>query len=338
MGAKDHKVGSPINVWQSLSNVFINQASNLKVYWDQVGEIVRAKHDALCDYIDTYIATKQDIISVTLGQILDGTITTEKLDPNALQANVTKLSTNAQDLYGVSNVDDALKGMYSQKKNVVIIDTSGTWTPPRADMLIDVFMIGGGGGGGAGGTSGGGGGGSGRARTVLNFPIKSLTPKSVVIGAGGTSGTNGGNTSFDGIISLYGASASAGSGSIGGTGGTGGGGGGSGYNGGIAGNGGAGASGDCGGGNATAYNAGAGGGAIPYELNGGFCILNGTRFGGGGGGGGLIGGAGALGGGAGASGSSIGGSASAYGSGGGGGAGSGIGGAGFKGCVIIAYN
>ena len=80
MGANNHKVGSPINVWQSLGNVFINQATNLKAYWDQVGEIVRLKHDSLCDFIDTDIATKSELAGVTLGQIADGTITSMKLE------------------------------------------------------------------------------------------------------------------------------------------------------------------------------------------------------------------------------------------------------------------
>ena len=109
MSASNHKVGSPINVWQSLANTFINQSTNLKQWWDQVGEIVRLKHDALCDYIDTDIATKAEVQNITLGQIADGTITTAKLDPNALQANVTKLTTATGNLYGVANVDDALK-------------------------------------------------------------------------------------------------------------------------------------------------------------------------------------------------------------------------------------
>ena len=47
MSAKDHKVGSPINVWQSLGDTFINQSNNLKAYWDQVGEIVIIEHDGL---------------------------------------------------------------------------------------------------------------------------------------------------------------------------------------------------------------------------------------------------------------------------------------------------
>lgn len=109
MSASNHKVGSPIRVWQNLGNTFINQASNLKQWWDQVGEIVRLKHDALCDYIDSDIATKSEVQSITLGEIIDGTITTAKLDPDALQANVTKLTTATGNLYGATNVDDALK-------------------------------------------------------------------------------------------------------------------------------------------------------------------------------------------------------------------------------------
>lgn len=82
MSASNHKVGSPINVWQSLANKFINQSSQLKVYWDKVGEIVREKHDALCDYIDSYIATKQELQQVTIGLIPDGTVTQDKLAPS----------------------------------------------------------------------------------------------------------------------------------------------------------------------------------------------------------------------------------------------------------------
>lgn len=82
MSASNHKVGSPINVWQSLANKFINQSSQLKVYWDKVGEIVREKHDALCDYIDSYIATKQELQDVTIGLIPDGTVTQDKLAPS----------------------------------------------------------------------------------------------------------------------------------------------------------------------------------------------------------------------------------------------------------------
>ena len=80
MSASNHKVGSPITVWQNLGNVFINQANNLKAWWDQVGEIVRLKHDDLCDYIDTDIATKSELQGVILGQIADGSITLSKIE------------------------------------------------------------------------------------------------------------------------------------------------------------------------------------------------------------------------------------------------------------------
>lgn len=111
MSASNHKVGSPIRVWQNLGNTFINQATNLKQWWDQVGEIVREKHDALCDYIDNNIATKTELQNVILGQIADGSVTTAKLAPDALQANVTKLSVSTSSAYGTDNVDSALAFM-----------------------------------------------------------------------------------------------------------------------------------------------------------------------------------------------------------------------------------
>lgn len=138
MSASNHKVGSPINVWQSLANTFINQSTNLKQWWDQVGEIVRVKHDALCDYIDTDIATKSEVQNITLGQITDGTITTAKLDPDALQANVTKLTTATGNLYGVTNVDDALSEIKNPTKLTlpIVLYNAGTVNPDHAVAFL----------------------------------------------------------------------------------------------------------------------------------------------------------------------------------------------------------
>lgn len=122
MGANNHKVVNAINVIQSLPDRVVGSAQTLKAMFDNVGEIVRLKHNALCDYIDTDIATKAEVQGVTLGQIADGTITTAKLDPNALQANVTKIGAGNITAYGVGNVDASLDklrraiyyGKYSQ--------------------------------------------------------------------------------------------------------------------------------------------------------------------------------------------------------------------------------
>lgn len=109
MPASNHKVGSPINVWQSLANKITGQGAYVRQKWDEVGEVVRLKHDSLCDYIDTYIATKTDLAGVVLGQIADGTITAAKFAANALQANVTKLSTATSTASGgQTTVDGAI--------------------------------------------------------------------------------------------------------------------------------------------------------------------------------------------------------------------------------------
>lgn len=111
MSASNHKVGSPIRIWQNLGNTFINQASNLKIWWDQVGETVRLKHDSLCDYIDSDIATKAELQGVTLGQIPDGAVTKEKLAQEVLDSisNKANVSAEVTALYNTTTVDATLK-------------------------------------------------------------------------------------------------------------------------------------------------------------------------------------------------------------------------------------
>lgn len=80
MGANNHKVVNAINVIQSLPDRVVGTAQTLKAMFDNVGEIVRLKHNDLCDYIDTDIATKTEVQGVILGQIVDGTVTRQKLE------------------------------------------------------------------------------------------------------------------------------------------------------------------------------------------------------------------------------------------------------------------
>jgi hypothetical protein len=236
------------------------------------------------------------------------------------------LSTNVVDYFGgLTNVEAVLKN-FVKKNNVLVISASGSWTPPWASMLIDVFILGagGGGGGGAYGTGGGGGGG-GYAKFIQNYKISSTTSIAVVIGAGGsgqtgnTNGGDGGSTSF-GLITAQGGKGGHFSGSGGdGFGGDGGAGGGTGYSG--SGNGASGYGGD--GTNSGGRTVGRG---APYDSTlGAYCPLNNILYGGGGGGGGGIGGAGG--------GGNYGSSGTLYGAGGGG-----NGGNGYQGVIIIGYN
>lgn len=89
MGANNHKVVNAINVIQSLPDRVVGSAQTLKAMFDNVGEIVRLKHNDLCDYIDADIATKAEVQGVTLGQITDGTITKVKLAA-ALQTEMSR--------------------------------------------------------------------------------------------------------------------------------------------------------------------------------------------------------------------------------------------------------
>jgi hypothetical protein len=75
-------------------------------------------------------------------------------------ANKSLLSAATSALYGVANVDAALARV-SPKKNISTFTSSGSWTPPYAPILVDLFLVGAGGGGGGAtvyGASGGGGG------------------------------------------------------------------------------------------------------------------------------------------------------------------------------------
>jgi hypothetical protein len=257
-----------------------------------------------------------DVTAGDLNKIETGIETLDNYIIN-IDASQIPVSLDTQSLYGDINVDDILNGLYKKKENIIIIDTSGTWTPPRANMLIDVFMIGGGGNGASGGSYNGGGGG-GYAKTILTHRVISLTSKTVVIGS-----VNG-VTTFDGISTLAG----AGNGNSanpfnGGSGGAGGGCGGS--------SGGFGASG-IGGNGGSGYSSG--GAGKNYDGRGGYCILNDTLYGGAGGGS-NNGAGGAGGGGVGGTDSTAGANGTLYGAGGGGGL---TGGTGFKGCVIIAYD
>ena len=91
MGANNHKVVNAINVIQSLPDRVVGSAQTLKAMFDNVGEIVRLKHNDLCDYIDNDIATKSEVSGVILGQIVDGTITEPKLD-TALQTKLIAIN------------------------------------------------------------------------------------------------------------------------------------------------------------------------------------------------------------------------------------------------------
>lgn len=91
MGANNHKVVNAIDVIQSLPDRVVGTAQTLKAMFDNVGEIVRLKHNELCDYIDTDIATKSELQGITLGQIVDGTITEPKLSVS-LQTSLIALN------------------------------------------------------------------------------------------------------------------------------------------------------------------------------------------------------------------------------------------------------
>jgi hypothetical protein len=254
---------------------------------------------------------------------------------NAPDAANCTLSSTMQGYYGtLDTVEDALKN-YVKKDNVVIITASGSWTPPRANMLIDIFMIGGGGSGG-GATSGSGragGGGGGYPRFIKDYKINSASPIPVVIGAGGAAvaagltGNAGGVTSF-GPIATKGGNG-GGYNSRGGDGGAGGGG--------ASSTGGAGASGY--GGNGAGDGGTGFGHLVPL---GGYCPLNGVLYGGGGGGGGNTAGPGGEGGGGnGATPTSVSTPGTLYGAGGGGGTSTSgylAGAAGYQGVIIIGYN
>jgi hypothetical protein len=258
------------------------------------------------------------------------------------------LSATLQSHYGgLTTVEAALKNAV-KKDNVVVLTASGTWTPPRANMLIDIFMISGGGGGGRGYTGVGGGGAGGLAKFIAGYKIHSATPIPVVVGAGGigstttgVSGGDGGVTSF-GVISTIkggqgGKSAVVGAGGAGGAGG-----GGAGYE-----YGGDGASGYGGDGSKGQGGADGGGGELYPHGYGGYCPLNGVLYGGAGGGGATndpnpaVGGAGGAGGGGRGGDSTHGTSllhATNYGGGGGGSYKSNQGGNGYQGVIIIGYN
>lgn len=93
MGANDHKVTNPITVIQSLPDRVVGAASALKTAFDNVGEIVRLKHNALCDYVDTDIATKADLISITQGAVADGSVTNAKLATDVRVGSLAALTT-----------------------------------------------------------------------------------------------------------------------------------------------------------------------------------------------------------------------------------------------------
>ena len=106
MGATNHKVANPITVIQSLPDRVVGNAQNLKASFDLVGETVRLKHNDLCDYIDSDIATKAEVSGITLGPI-----TSSKLDPSALTADATKLNASTETAFALasgSDVTDAL--------------------------------------------------------------------------------------------------------------------------------------------------------------------------------------------------------------------------------------
>lgn len=264
------------------------------------------------------------------------------------------LSAATSALYGVTNVDAAL-ALIPPKKTIVLLTASGSWTPPRVPLTVDIFMISGGGGGAAGGSNvSGGGGGGGYAKHIYNHKIVSATPISYVIGAGGTGGTGktnsanraggaGGITTFGIFSTLQGGGGASRTNYTdgqqwGGKGGAGGGAGNGYRNPGVSGFGGNAAN--------TSDDFGTG---IYDNTQGGYCELNGILYGGSGGGGssdpaypGGAGGAG--GGGAGGDVSTNGGNATGPGGGGGGGgdgngtdASAGTGGNGASGIIVIAY-
>lgn len=127
MGAKNHKVGSPINVWQSLGNVFINQATNLKAYWDQVGEIVRVKHDALCDYLEDEIPTNVDLSAHT----------TRVDNPHA----VTKTQVDLGNVDNTADIDKPVSTAQANAISVVEVAKANLASPtftgePKAPNMI----------------------------------------------------------------------------------------------------------------------------------------------------------------------------------------------------------
>jgi hypothetical protein len=115
-GASDHKVGSPINVWQSLANRIVGKGPWVREQWDKVGEIVRLKHDSLCQYIDDFIATKDELQQIILGQIVDGTITNAKLATDVKIGSLVSLATTVKDSV-VNAINELANG--SAKKSIV---------------------------------------------------------------------------------------------------------------------------------------------------------------------------------------------------------------------------
>lgn len=218
--------------------------------------------------------------------------------PTGMDAVTIALESETASLYGVQNVDAALRYLHGFNKNTIVTFTeSGTWTVPKGVESISLFIIGGGGGGGSSEKSsgnyekGGGGGGGGVAKQFLNLKVAPRQNIPIVIGAGGSPGVKGGNSSFGDIVVRggdAGGNASYGSNGAQGSGGRGG------------------ASGG-GGGDYNATNPRGGDGCsgfgyiinplghstsifdfqryFGYDLSGAFCLFNNTLYGGGGGGG-----------------------------------------------------
>jgi hypothetical protein len=147
--------------------------------------------------------------------------------------------------------------------NLVVFNSSTTWTAPAGVSSVNYLVVAAGGGGGN--LAGGGGGAGGYRASTLS--VTSGTTYTVTIGAGGASATQGGNSVFSSITSTGGGAGGLYDGGTGGTGGSGGGGAGT-----------SGTTGSSAGGAATSGQGSAGGGA--------------TTTGGGGGGGGGAGGGG----------------------------------------------
>jgi hypothetical protein len=147
--------------------------------------------------------------------------------------------------------------------NLVVFNSSTTWTAPAGVSSVNYLVVAAGGGGGN--LAGGGGGAGGYRASTLS--VTSGTTYTVTIGAGGASATQGGSSVFSSITSTGGGAGGLYDGGTGGTGGSGGGGAGT-----------SGTTGSSAGGAATSGQGSAGGGA--------------TTTGGGGGGGGGAGGSG----------------------------------------------
>ena len=124
MGANNHKVVNPITVIQSLPDRVVGAAATLKIAFDNVGEIIRLKHNELCDYVDTDIATKADLISISQRAVADGSITNTKLATDVKVGSLAALTTTEK---------GSAVGAINEINNKMPIISQGAFTIPAGN-------------------------------------------------------------------------------------------------------------------------------------------------------------------------------------------------------------